>query len=220
MLHKHGGATTLAILYSEVPNLVSNSKAKDFCHNIRGYLRRLKNEDKIKQIGLGTYAFKDYKSQNHLYESILNETVTEQSFTSLPNRKIHGYLQGMLIEIGNMKGLDTYTPDKNIVFNGKSLSDVASCKFMPEFTYSKILKKVAQIDVIWFRDGFPVTTFDIEHSTDFTKALVRGYQLKYFKTKCFMVSDEKKRKVFEDRITTKPFDEMKNLSIVAEHFYF
>lgn len=211
VLDKQGGATTLAVFYSEVPKLISHSTAIDYKHNIRGYITRLKNQNYIKQIGLCTYALKSYKPNNEVfYEEVLNERMTNQDFMSLPDSKMHGYLQGMLVEIGNLKELDTYTPDKNVVFNGKILSDVATCRAIPEFTYSDRLKKIAQIDVIWFNEGYPVKTFDIEHSTDFTKALVRSYQLKYFQTECFMVADEKKQKIFEDRITTSPFNEIKN----------
>lgn len=210
VLHQNNGATTLATLYAETPKFIAKSKSEDYTHDIRGYLTRLKKENKIKQIGLSTYALKDFEPTNNIYEEILNEKVTQKSFIALTETTMHGHLQGMLIEIGNMQGYDTYTPDKNVVFNGKSLSEVASMKVIPEFTYSKAVKKIAQIDVIWFKEGYPVKTFDVEHSTDFTKALVRSYQLKYFTAKCFMVADKKKQKLFEDRITTKPFDELQD----------
>ena len=49
----------------------------------------------------------------------------------------------------------------------------------------------------------------MEHSTDFTQALVRSYQLEYFKTECFMIADKRKEKIFQDRIQMKPFNKIK-----------
>lgn len=211
VLQKHGGAATLATFYNDIPALGVKHNSQDYEKMIRGYLSRMKNQGVIKRIGLSTYALVDYKVQNDLYESILNEKITKRDFVALPSKDMHGHLQGMLIEIGNMKGLDTYSPDKAVVFNGKSLGKITSCESIPAFTYADRLKKIAQIDVIWFKDGYPIKTFDVEHSTDFTKALVRGYQLKYFRADCFMIADAEKEKIFDDRIATKPFDEIKNI---------
>ena len=208
-LNKYNGVCTLKELYREVPKLIASSHSKDPAHNIRAYLRRLKNKDLIKQIGLSTYALKKQDYEEHFYESVLEANVTEKDFLALPSNKIHGRVEGMLVEIGNMRGFETYTPDKNVIFNGKKLSELISYQKVPAFTYLDRIKKIEQIDVLWFKDGYPVKTFDVETSTDFTKALVRCYQLKYFTTECFMIADEKKRNIFENRITTSPFNQIK-----------
>lgn len=209
ILNKYRGVVTLDELYKEAPYYINKSKAQSFSHNIRGYLTRLKKKNKIKQIGISTYALKELQIKNNFYEDILNKKINSENFLSIPKNEVHGYLEGMLIEIGNMKGFDTYTPDKNIIFNGKRLSEITHYDTIPKFTYLDRLKKILQIDVIWFKDGYPVKTFDVENSTDFTKALLRCYQLKYFKTTYFMVAEKKKENIFKDRITTEPFNEIK-----------
>lgn len=208
ILSKYNGICTLKELYQEVPKLISSSRSKDLSHSIRGYLRRLKNKALIKQIGLSTYALKNQDYKEHFYESIMESNMSEKDFLAVPLNKIHGRVEGMLVEIGNMRGFETYTPDKNVIFNGKKLADLISYQKVPHFTYLDRIKKIEQIDVLWLKDGYPIKTFDVETSTDFTKALVRCYQLKYFITECFMIADEKKRSIFEDRIKTSPFNQI------------
>lgn len=223
VLQKHGGATTLASMYAEAPKLVSKTSAQDIEKAVRSGLELLKHgrgkrkQQRIKQIGLATYALMEYEVDNDLFDDIKNSKIEGKSFAALPETKLHGHLQGMLIEIGNMKNFQTYTPDKNVVLNGKKLSEVASLDSIPQFTYADRLDLVRRIDVIWFKDGYPVQTFDVENSTNFTTAFLRSYQLKYFKTKCFMIADKSKENVFKKRLATKPFNEIKDSVTLVEN---
>lgn len=57
----------------------------------------------------------------------------------------------MLIEIGNMEGFDTYTPDVNGIFDNKEIGKLATLKEVPPFTYDRIIKNsIKFVDVIWF----------------------------------------------------------------------
>lgn len=216
VLKKHGGAATIAALFAEVPHLTTAIKSENpekIAHSIRGSLSYLIGDSRgsrkrIKRIGLGTYALIGHEAENNLYDEIEKKEVVQENFLALPKSKLHGYLQGMLIEIGNMRKFETYTPDKGTVFNGKNLSELSSVRVMPPFTYSARVDIVRQIDVIWLKDDYPVATFDVENSTNFTHAFLRSYQLKYFTTKCFMVADKSKRAMFDRRAATKPFDEI------------
>lgn len=217
VLKRHDGAATTATLFAEVPNLttaIKSTKSDKILHSIRGMLSHLTGDNRgspklIKRIGLATYALIDYEAENNLFDEIATEKVAQESFITLPETKLHGHLQGMLVEIGNMRNFDTYTPDKNVIFNGKSLADISSLESIPQFTYNDRIDIVRQIDVIWFKDGYPVQTFDVENSTNFTNAFVRSYQLKYFTAKCYMIADKRKQNVFNKRLATKPFDEIK-----------
>ena len=62
-----------------------------------------------------------------------------------------------------------------------------------------------QIDVIWFEDEFPVCCFEIEHSTDVTKGLLRMHQLIRFQTQFFIVAPEATRRKFETEVSKSPF---------------
>ncbi|MBU4321116.1 MAG: hypothetical protein KJ739_08530 [Nitrospinae bacterium] len=117
VLEKHNGIATLKFFYEEVPPQIEKTKTTDANHDIRGYLRRLKNvKKKIKQIGLSTYALLYVKADDVIYEDIQKKDF-DVKFFNLPKEKIHNYVEGMLIEIGNLKNYQTYTPDKNIIFS-------------------------------------------------------------------------------------------------------
>jgi len=211
VFEQNNGIVILQDLYKQVPELIGESISLDFNHTVRAYLKRLKtSKELIKQIGLSTYALAGIKYKNHFYEEIKKNKIDDIEFINLSKDKIHGHIEGMLIEIGMFNEFDTYTPDKNIIFNGKRLEEITTHSTIPNFTYPEILDKVRQIDVIWFKNGFPVQTFDVENSTDFTKAFLRAYQLKSFRTKFFMVANDNKQSIYEDRKNTKPFDTIKN----------
>lgn len=210
VLEKHNGIATLKNFYEEVPPQIEKTKTTDAKHDIRGFLRRLKNVKKqIRQIGLSTYALLDVKVENDIYENIQNRDF-ENFFWRLPQNQIHGYVEGMLVEIGNLKNYQTYTPDKNIVFNGETLSDLMTCEEFPQFTYQDILSVVKQIDVIWFKDRFPYLTFEVEFSTQISMALVRANELRNFKTNFYIVADESKENLFKTKVNVSTFQEIKN----------
>jgi len=204
------GIVTLRDLYNQVPPLIKNTLSEDTAHTIRAYLRRLKKtKGRIKQIGLSTYALTEASPSESFYEQVVDKHLSVKDLNSIPKERLHGYMEGMLIELGNLNDYETYTPDRNPTFNGKRLGELTTHQTMPDFTYPTIIDKARTIDVIWFREGFPVKTFDVENSTDFTKALLRAYQLKNFRTKFFMVADGDKKAIYADRICTKPFDSIK-----------
>ena len=217
VLEKHQGIATLNNFYEEVPPQIVRTRTTDAKHDIRGYLRRLKNVKKeIKQIGLSTYALLDVKAENDIYENIQNKDY-EKEFFGLPKNQIHDYVEGMLIEIGNLKSYQTYTPDKNVIFNWQPLSELVTYDEIPEFTYQDILNTVKQIDVIWFKNRFPYLTFDIEFSTQISMALVRANELKNFKTTFYVIADESKEGLFKTKVNVSTFsgikDEMKFITI-------
>lgn len=206
-----GGIVTLRDLYSQVPPLIQNTLSEDTAHTIRAYLRRLKKtKGLIKQIGLSTYAFAETSHAESFYEQVVEQRLSAKDLNSIPKERLHGYMGGMLIELGNLNDYETYTPDRNPFFNGKRLGELITYQAMPEFTYPTIIDKTKTIDVIWFKEGFPAKTFDVENSTDFTKALLRAYQLKSFRTKFFMVADNDKKAIYVDRVSTRPFDSIKH----------
>lgn len=217
VLEKHSGIATLKNFYEEVPPQIEKTRTTDARHDIRGYLRRLKNVKKeIKQIGLSTYALLNVKAENVLYESIQDKKF-EKEFFGLPKNQIHDYVEGMLIEIGNLKNYQTYTPDKNVIFNGESLGELVAYNELPKFTYQDILNTIKQIDVIWFRDRFPYLTFDVEFSTQVSMALIRANELRNFKATFYVVADESKESLFKTKVNTSTFqsikDEMKFITI-------
>lgn len=210
VLEDHEGIATLNNFYEEVPLQIKKTTTTDSKHDIRGYLRRLKNVKKlIRQIGLSTYALPNIQIKNDIYENIQSKNF-EKEFFGLPKNQIHDYVEGMLIEIGNLKNYQTYTPDKNVIFNGKSLKELITCEEIPQFTYQDILNIIKEIDVIWFKERFPYLTFDIEFSTNISMSLIRANELKNFKTISYVVADEKKENLFNTKLNVSTFHSIKN----------
>jgi hypothetical protein len=65
------------------------------------------------------------------------------------------------------------------------------------------------IDVIWFDDeGYPTHAFEVEHTTDITKGLLRLYQTHKLRIKMFVISNQKNK--FETEVSKMPFVKIKN----------
>ena len=67
----------------------------------------------------------------------------------------HAYYQGLLLEMGKMRHLDTFIPDqdKNKQFlNQTVLGDLRTIQAIPEYSYPQLVKRSSTIDVICFND--------------------------------------------------------------------
>ena len=117
----------------------------------------------------------------------------------------HALVQGMLIELGNLLGYDTYSADQSPEYRDTTIGELATFDSLPEFTSKRILNTVRQIDVIWLEDEFPVCCFEVEHSTDVTKGLLRMHQLARFQTQFFIVGADTLRRKFETETSKSPF---------------
>jgi len=210
VVKQKGGVASLQDLYTSVPALLTQTQTRDSAHSIRAYLRRLKQKSLIKQVGLSLYALCDVSPENPFYETALSESDVERALSSIPKNAVHGFIEGMLIDLGNFIGTETYTPDKHIVFNGKPLNELCSQRRLPNFTYKEIVESTAMIDVIWLKDGFPIKTFDVEQTTDFKSALLCVYQLRDFNTQFFVVAPDSRRKAYQKRLLLKPFIEIQH----------
>ena len=129
------------------------------------------------------------------------------------NKLKHEDVQGILVELGNLLKYKTYVADPSKPYKNKTLGDSATLKKMPLFTYDWILNTVKLIDVIWFRAGedeFPVACFEIEHTTDVTKGLLRLYNLKSLGTKLFIIAPKNVETKFETEVNKTPFREIKS----------
>jgi len=95
--------------------------------------------------------------------------------------RMHSYMEGMCIEIGNFLNLDTYTADPNAKYNNLPLSSIATLDKLPPFTYEDILKTTKKIDVLWFNDKgflFPKRAIEIVDSIGtLDGSLKRTFQL-------------------------------------------
>lgn len=159
---------------------------------------RVQRDKRFTRIGLGVYALTEYLDK--LPKIIIPKTTSEKT-----NQR-HSAVQGMIIEIGNMEGFDTYTPDKSKMFANKELGNIATMREFPLFTYDKIIQSVKFIDVAWFNErGFPEKIFEVEDSTDFRGSLVKFAELQDFNTTFNLVAPIERKTKYNREVSKTAF---------------
>ena len=140
------------------------------------------------------------------------------------NNDTHGYYQGVIVELGNLKEdlgeisnkqkpVDTYVPpqDKNRRYSHARLGDIVTMSDIVPFTGEKILRRAKTVDVIWFNmRNMPIAFFEIEHSTDMQNSLDKYIELQDFHAKFYIVSDEANHRRFDDFMKYSRYDEIKS----------
>lgn len=124
-------------------------------------------------------------------------TSAEESF--------HTVLQGRLIEIGNDRGLQTYSPNRAKKFNSKPLSELTTLGKCPDLQFANY-DSLRNIDVIWFREAgkqfYPHSAFEVELSTGIWSGVGKLAALREYTTNLFVVSNEHNR--FEQVMQSQP----------------
>jgi len=120
----------------------------------------------------------------------------------------HWDAMGILLELGNLLGYETYTsdPSRESTVVGRTLGDIASVRDFPAFTYERHLDTARRIDVVWFSEGFPSYCFEVECTTGVTSGLLRLYQVRNFtRAKFFIVSPASILSRYRAQISNDPF---------------
>lgn len=123
----------------------------------------------------------------------------------------HSDIQAKLILVGSYLGYRTYTPDKSKNSIYGVLGELCSESEVPERSIPRMhLDTVKFIDVIWLDDeGFPTHGFEVEHSTDITKGLLRLFQIHKLRIKMFIIAAEESRTKFQKEVSKNPFHTVK-----------
>lgn len=112
---------------------------------------------------------------------------------------LHSIIQGRLLEIGNIRGFNTYCPDKSKKFNERKLEEIATLEICPQLQFSDY-NLLRQIDVLWFKNRgsnfVPEFAFEVELSTGVWSGVGRMATLLDYKNVSFYVisNDGKKYK--------------------------
>ena len=99
VMEDNHGTASLEIIYDNIEKYYPATKnSHEWEVGIRGVLyREIKNNKRFKKIGLSIYALKDY----------IEESKPKKEDTV----RMHSYIEGICIEIGNLKNFNTYTAD-------------------------------------------------------------------------------------------------------------
>lgn len=102
------------------------------------------------------------------WDLLLSPPVILEESKNTVEESLHSILQGRLIEIGNIRGFDTYCPNKSKTFNEKTLDEITTLTICPELQFADY-NLLRQIDVLWFRNRgnniVPEYAFEVELST-------------------------------------------------------
>jgi hypothetical protein len=110
---------------------------------------------------------------------------------------LHSVLQGRLIEIGNIRGFETYCPNKSWKFNDVKLEELITLKTCPQLQFSDY-NLLRQIDVLWFRPKgnhfIPEYAFEVEISTGVWSGVGRMATLMdYSNVGLYVISNDSKK---------------------------
>lgn len=159
---------------------------------------RVQRDERFKRIGLGVYALAEH----------LDKLPSAPKPKTEPEKRgyVHTSIQGMIIELGNMEGFKTFTPDKSKVFDNKRLGNLATLGEMPQFTYAEIVRSTQYVDVIWFNaEGFPEKAFEVEDSTDFRSSLVKFTDLRFFNMTFHLIAAFERKAKYEREVARSVF---------------
>ena len=202
ILEDFGGKATWQQIYDNIEKYYPAAKAsKAWKEGIRGVLyREIRKGRNFKKIGLGIFALRDYEEE------------------PIPKKedkiRMHTFIEGVCLELGNLRSYLTYSPDKSYIYkDGIPLNRICTLNEIPNFTYPEIIKDIKKIDVIWFNKGrfvFPQKVFEVVHSLNtLSEALNRCIQLVPFNVRFYIIAPKKYFDKFNRKVEKPPYSEYK-----------
>lgn len=203
VLKDNGGTASLDIIYNNITKYYPTARdSREWEAGIRGVLyRELYKKRYLKKIGSGIYALVDYKQE------------------PMPSRKdkvrMHTFIEGICLELGNFEEYITYTADPSALYRDNLyLRNVATLSALPCFSYEAIIKEVQRIDVIWLNKKglrFPRKVFEIVDSVStLNGAFNRSLQLSNFQTDFVIVAPEKHREKYNQTLELEIYQPQKD----------
>lgn len=203
---------SLAVFLREKDKLIQTQKGDLQFHTILTedgmYLKEIPDLylNKVSEIPLLGYK-KDLSRLEKIAKIINIEIDTDKT------KLTHYDLQAKLVLIGSYLGFRTYVaePDKGRKTIFGTLGDLCSESKIPEGSIPSLsVDTVKYVDVIWFdEEGYPTHGFEVEHTTDITKGLLRLYQVHKLRIKMFIISDDSNRRKFDKEVSKSPFSKIK-----------
>ena len=190
VMEDNGGTASLDIIYNNITKYYPTAKhSNEWQAGLRGVLyREIKNNRRFKKIGLSIYALENYQE--------------ERQPDAQDKVRMHSYMEGICLELGNYNDYLTYTADPSATYRDNiRLENLSTLTAIPNFSYEEIVHQVKQIDVLWFNKRglrFPKKVFEVVDSIGtLNGAFNRSLQLKNFITDFIIVAPEKHRDKFK-----------------------
>ena len=170
----------------------------------------------IYKIKPGLYALETHRKQLE-QDGIVVQTEKNKESEEVKTFN-HSYYQGLLLEIGRMRHLDTFVPnqDKNKKFIKTPLGEIRTLQSIPQYSYSDLVERSSTIDVIWFNNHrMPHSFYEIEHTTDIQNSLLKFNDLKDFSARMVIVADKKRYAEFDSKMNYEAFNALRENKRVA-----
>lgn len=172
--------------------------------------RIVRHTNGIYRIKPGLYALESHRKELE-QNGILVQDEHNQDSEIIKNFN-HAYYQGLLLEMGKMRHLDTFVPDQDKhqqFLNQAQLGDLRTFQELPEYSFPQLVKRSSTIDVIWFNNRhMPHSFFEVEHSTDIQNSLLKFNDLQDFSARMVIVADEKRHHEFIVKMGYAAFKEL------------
>ena len=131
------------------------------------------------------------------WNSLLSPTKIEEAAKNTVEQSLHSILQGRLLEIGNIRGYQTYCPNKSKLFNEMKLEEISTLQTCPKLQFSDY-SLLRQIDVLWFKyrgnNFIPEFAFEVELSTGVWSGVGRMATLiDYASVKFYVIANDPKK---------------------------
>lgn len=189
IMEDNNGTASLNVIYQNIEKYYPTVKnSAEWEAGVRGVLyREIRNNRRFKKIGLSIYALNDYTEDQKPQKDDLV--------------RMHSYIEGICIEIGNFKNFRTFTADPSADYRDNlKLNNLITVNDIPAFSYPEIIQETKRMDVIWFNKkglSFPQKVFEVVDSIGtLNGAFNRCLQLKNFRTEFFIVAPERHRNKF------------------------
>ncbi|MBN1218529.1 MAG: hypothetical protein JXM69_06365 [Anaerolineae bacterium] len=201
VMEENGGYATLGYLYQhtlKVPGVTWKTQTPF------ASIRRIVQDDRFFfKIRPGLWALKSHR------DIVLRQFAIDGKTSEKERKEFdHTYYQGLLVEIGNQKGYQTFVPyqDKNRVYLSKPLIEYTTLGHFYDFTYEHIVRRAITIDVTWFNERkLPNSFFEIEHTTDIQSSLLKFLDLQDFNVGFNIVAHNDRFREFKAKISYAAF---------------
>lgn len=213
VLEDHNGIATWKIIYDEIEKYYPTIKSpKDWEAALRGVLyRELYANRYFKKIGIGNnsmIALLDYKEEG--LEDVKDDVV-----------RMHSFMEGICIDVGNFLNMKTYTADPSALYNKLALAEIATLPTIPEFTYPEIIDIAKRIDVLWFNEKgyqFPKRAIEVVDSIGTLEpSLKRSLQLKEFDLSFYILCKKEHVKKVHKELSYEPYVRLKDRYKVRDY---
>jgi hypothetical protein len=202
VMNQFGGYATLGQLYQHAINITGvDWKTKTPYASIRRIVQDKRHFFKIRP---GLWALNSRRT-----EVLSKLTLSKNTSKIRENEFSHTYFQGLIVEIGKLKGFSSFVPnqDKNKIYLSKRLCEYTTDVKQYDFSYPELVRKANSVDVSWFNERrLPDSFFEIEHTTSIDRSLLKFLDFQDFNINFTIVADKIRKKEFDYKLKSNAFN--------------